>query len=430
MGGIMKHEILKNADCEITLKVDLNKEEFAEGLKHSYAKNKNRYNVPGFRKGKAPQGVIERHYGEGIFFEDAVNYCISNTYPKVLEEATLHPASNPEFDVEDMSAENGLIYTVVFAVNPEFEIGEYKGLEIEKVEVEASDAMVDAKIDEEREKNGRVLEVERESKIGDIVNIDFVGTVDGVAFEGGSMQGHDLKLGSNSFIPGFEEQLVAHKSGEEVEVKVTFPSDYRAENLAGKDAVFTCKINAVKETALPELDDDFAKDVSEFDTFKEYRESVRKSLNEEMAARKDEVKKQRIFEAVGNLMKEDLHERIIETEIDKMVEQFSGQLKNQGIAPDQYFEFLGGVDKMRADMREDAIKRLKQTLVMEKIMKQEGYEATEEDIENEYKRIADMYQISVETVKSFYEGQGVDRVKAQIEFDRAVSMLMDSAVEK
>lgn len=426
----MKHEILKNEDNEITLKVDVSKEEFAEGLKHSYAKNKNRYNVPGFRKGKAPQAVIERHYGEGVFFEDAVNHCISDTYPNVLDERSLQPASSPEFDVEEISAEKGLIYTVVFAVNPEFEIGEYKGLEIEKVEEEASEAMVDAKISDEREKNGRVVEVERVSQIGDIVNIDFVGKVDGEAFEGGSMQGHDLKLGSNSFIPGFEEQLVSHKKGEEVDVKVTFPEDYRAENLAGKEAVFACKINAVKETVLPELNDDFAKDVSEFDTFDEYRESVRKTLNEEIASKKDEVKKQRIFEAVGNLMQVDFHERIVETEIDKMVEQFSGQLKNQGIAPEQYFEFLGGVDKMRADMREDAVKRLKQTLVMEKIMKLENYEVTEEDIENEYKKIADMYQISVETVKSFYEGQGVERIKAQIEFDRAVSVLMDSAVEK
>lgn len=426
----MKHEILKNQDNEITLKVDLSKEEFAEGLKHSYAKNKNRYHIPGFRKGKAPQAVIERHYGEGVFFEDAVNHCISDTYSKVLDEQSLQPASNPEFDVEEISAEKGLIYTAVFAVNPEFEIEDYKGLEIEKVDVEATDAMVDSKIDEEREKNGRMVEVERESKSGDIVNIDFVGTVDGVAFEGGSMEAHDLKLGSNSFIPGFEEQLIAHKAGDEVEVKVTFPDDYRAENLAGKDAVFACKLNAVKEIILPEPDDDFAKDVSEFDTFEEYRESVRKSLNEEMAAQKDEVKKQRIFEAVGNLMKAELHERIIETEIDKMVEQFSGQLKRQGIDPEQYFDFLGGIDKMREDMRGDAVNRLKQTLVMEKIMKKENYEVTDEDIENEYKKIADMYQISVDTVKSFYEGQGVERIKAQIEFDRAVSVLMDSAIEK
>lgn len=430
MGGVMKHEVIKNENNEVTVRVSLTSSEFAEGVKYSYSKNKNKYSVPGFRKGKAPQLVIERHYGEGVFYEDAANHLISEFYPKAVDELGFSPASKPEIDVEGIGASEGLVFTVVFAVNPEFEIGEYRGLEIEKVETEVDEKTVEERIDEEREKNARLVSVEREAKSGDTVNIDFVGTVDGEAFEGGSMQGHDLKLGSNSFIPGFEDQLIGAKAGDHVTVRVKFPEDYRAENLAGADAVFECTVHSVKETVLPELDDDFAKDVSEFDTLQEYKDSVRKTLNEELAASYEERKKQRIFEAAAKLMTVEIPERIIETEIDNMIEHFSGQLKRQGMSPDQYFEFMGGEERLRADMRNDAIARLKQTLVMEKIMKQENVEVTEEEINNEYTKMAEQYQISFDTVKSFYEGQGVERLKTQIEFDKTLKILMDSAVEK
>lgn len=426
----MKHEIIQNENNEITMKIELSAEEFAVGLKHSYSKNKHRYSVPGFRKGKAPRGVIERHYGEGIFYEDAANQLVTEKYPEALDALLLNPASKPEISIESIGEKEGLVFTVLFAVNPEFEIGEYRGLEIEKVPSEVTDEAVDAKIQEEREKNGRMLEVDREAKDGDTLNLDFVGKVDGVAFEGGTMEGHDLTLGSGAFIPGFEAQLVGVKAGDEKNVEVTFPQDYRATDLAGKPAVFECRIHAVKETVLPDVDDEFAKDVSEFDTLEEYRNSVKEKLGEEMLAQREEIKKQRIFEAVGNLMTADLPERVIETEIDSMVDRLTDQLRRQGLSAEDYFSFLGGEDKLRSDMRADAISRLKQTLVMEKIMKKENYEVTDEDIAKEYKKIADMYQISEDTVKSFYEGQGVEKIKAQIEFDKAVSMLMETAIEK
>lgn len=426
----MRQEILKNENNEITVKVELTQDEFAEGVTFAFNKNRGKYSVPGFRKGKAPQGVIERHYGEGIFYEDAANKLISEQYPKAISALELIPASKVDIDIESIGAKEGLVFTVSFAVNPEFELGDYKSLKIEKIAAEVDEAAVDGKIQEEREKNGRLTAVDRSAKLGDMVNIDFVGKVDGVPFDGGSMEGHDLKLGSGSFIPGFEEQLVDHKAGEEVSVKVKFPEDYRAEHLAGKDAVFECRINEVQELILPELDDDFAKDVSEFDTLAEYRDSVRKSLQEELDRSREEMKRQRVFEAAGKLMTVDFHERIVEDEIDSMVEQLTGQLKRQGLSADQYFEFVGGLDKLRSDMRGDAVARLKQTLVIERIMQKEQFPITDEEIEKEYQKIADNYQISVDTVKSFYEGQGVDKLKAQIEFDKVVAMLMENAVEE
>lgn len=425
----MNQSVVKQENNEVTIKIELDAKEFGEGLQHSYIKNKGRYNLPGFRKGKAPRGVIERYYGEGIFFEDAANKLISEKYPEALDALELSPSSKPEIEIEEIGEKEGLVFTAVFAVTPEFELGDYSALEIEAVDREVSEEKIDSRIEEEREKNGRITVLDRAAKKGDVVNLDFEGSIDGEIFEGGSMKAHDLKLGSGSFIPGFEEQLEGHSAGDEVSVNVKFPEDYRAEHLAGKNAVFACKINEVKELVLPELNDEFVKDVSEFDTLEEYRNHVREELAKEIEKSSEELKKQRVFAAAAALMTEELPERMIETEIDSMVEHLSNQLKRQGLSAEQYFEFLGGESNLRKDMRNDAIQKIKQDLVFDKILKKENFEVTEEDKEKEYQRMADLYKMSVDTVRSFYEGQQ-RALNEQIQFDKVVSMLMNGAVEK
>lgn len=427
----MKAELIKNEQNEVTIKIAFDEAEFNDAIKYSYNKNKGSYRIPGFRKGKAPRGVIERQYGEGIFYEDAANKLISDKYDDAIKELELEPKSKADIDIESIGKE-GLTITACFAVEPEFELGDYMGLEIEKVDTEVTDDMVDQRIKAEQQKNGRIETVSRPALEGDIVNIDFVGTVDGEEFEGGEMKDHDLTLGSGAFIPGFEDQLLEKSAGDDVDVKVTFPEDYRAEHLAGKEAVFACHINDVKEVQLPDLDDDFAKDVSEFDTFEEYRDSVKKEIEEELKKNAEDVRKSRVLLALADLVDlvdVELPEKMVQTEIDDMQENLTQQLTRQGLSPKQYYEFLGGEEKLREEMRKDAVIRLKQSMALSKIREKEAFEVTEEDIENEHKNMAEMYNISIDTVKSFFAGQRPDVLKEQIEINKVINMLVENAVE-
>ncbi len=426
----MKYELVKKENSEITVKAIITPEEFAEALKFSYNKNKGKYSIQGFRKGKAPQGVIERAYGEGIFYEDAANKLISDKYPEVIDGLELEPTSRPEIDIEEIGHKEGLVFTAVFAVMPEFELGDYKGLQYEAVSEEIDEAQVDARIEDERQKNGRMITVERAAKDGDVVNLDFLGKIDGVEFDGGKGEGHDLTLGSGTFIPGFEDQLVGKKAGDEVDVKVTFPEDYQEESLAGKEAVFECKINEVTEMELPELDDEFAKDVSEFDTLDEYKESIKEELKKDILDKKDEIIKERVLEAAEELVDVEIPEKMIETEVDDMVQNFANSLKRQGLSPDQYFEFVGGVDKIREDVRESAISRIKQNIVIKKVEEKENIEVTDEYVLDELHKDPNGKELTIEKIVNMMGEDGLEHIRNNMKFDRTIQFLVDNAVAK
>ncbi len=426
----MKYELVKKENSEITVKAEITPEEFAEALKFSYNKNKNKYSVPGFRKGKAPESVIERAYGEGVFYEDAANKLIYEKYPEVLDGLKLEPTSKPEIDIEEIGHKEGLVFTAVFAVMPEFELGEYKGLKYEKVKEEVDEVLVESRINDEREKNGRMSSVDRPAKDGDIVNLDFVGKIDGEAFDGGTGEGHDLTLGSGSFIPGFEEQLVGAKAGSDVEVKVTFPEDYQEESLAGKEAIFECTINSIQEKELPELDDEFAKDVSEFDTLEEYKNSIREELKKDILNRKDEMKRERVLDAAEELMTADIPEKMIETEIDDMMENFANSLKRQGLSPDQYFQFVGGEEKVREDIRESAIKRIKQNIVVKMVKDKENLEVTDEDVLTEMHKDPNGKELTIERIVEIMGEQGLDQIRENLKAEKTIQFLIDNAVEQ
>lgn len=425
----MKFEELKRESSEVTIQVSLTAEEFAKATDYAYNKNKQRFNIPGFRKGKAPKNIVIRHYGEGVLFEDATNWTIQQNYPKALEDLKLDPVSKAEFDVEEIDLEKGLVFTAVFAIAPDFELGDYKNLKIEPYTEKVDEALVEARIKSELEKNGKVATVERAAKNGDTVNLDFVGYVDGEAFDGGAMEGHDLVLGSGAFIPGFEEQLVGSSAGDHVEVKVTFPEDYRADHLAGKEAVFQCDVNRVSEIILPELDDEFAKDVSEFDTLEEYKDSVRKELQEEHDSKRDEVVRDRVLNALRELVTVTLPSRMVETEIDQMVENLSRVLSRQGLSIEQYVAYLGGMDELRSGMKGDAENKIKLGLALGRIKDQEKFEISDADIEAQLERDSKQHGLDVDTLKKIYGEKGLEDLKEQIAYDKAIEMLVETATK-
>lgn len=426
----MKFEELKRESSEVTIQVSLTAEEFSKATDYAYNKNKQRFNIPGFRKGKAPKNIVIRHYGEGVLFEDATNWAIQQNYPKALDELKLDPVSKAEFDVEEIDIEKGLVFTAVFAIEPSFELGDYKNLRIEPYADQVDEALVDARIKTELEKNGKVASVERAAKNGDTVNLDFVGYIDGEAFDGGAMKGHDLVLGSGAFIPGFEDQLVGASAGEHVEVKVTFPEDYRADHLAGKEAVFQCDVNHVSEIILPELDDEFAKDVSEFDTLEEYKDSVRKELQEEHESRKEEVVRGRVLDAVRELVTVTLPQRMVDTEIDQMVDNLSRVLSRQGLSIEQYVEYLGGMEELRSGMKTDAENKIKLGLALGRIKDEEKFEITETDIEEQLEKDSKQHGLDVDTLKKIYGEKGLEDLKEQVAYDKAIKMLVEIATKQ
>lgn len=425
----MKFEEVKRESSEVTIKVSLTAEEFAKATDYAYNKNKQRFNIPGFRKGKAPKNIVIRHYGEGVLFEDATNWAIQQNYPKALDELKLDPVSKAEFDVEEIDIENGLVFTAVFAVEPSFELGDYKSIKIESYPENVEEALVDAKIQSEREKNGKVSTVARAAKIGDTVNLDFVGYIDEEAFDGGAMKNHDLTLGSGAFIPGFEDQLVGASAGDHVEVKVVFPEDYRTDHLAGKEAVFQCDVNHVSEIVLPELDDEFAKDVSEFDTLEEYKDSVRKELQEEHESKKEEVVRARVLDAVRDLVTVTLPERMVDTEIDQMVENLSRVLSRQGLSIEQYTEYLGGMDELRSGMRSDAENKIKLGLALGRIKEQEKFDITDADVEEQLEKDSKQHGLDVDTLKKIYGEKGLEDLKEQVAYEKAIKMLVEIATK-
>ena len=414
------------------LTIEVSSEEFEKAIAKAYKKNKNKISMPGFRKGKAPRTMIEKMYGKGVFYEDAVNALIPEAYEKAVDECEEEIVSSPKIEVEQVEAGKPFIFTAEVALKPEVKLGKYKGVKVEKADTEVTDEEVDKEIDKERESNARNIDVtDRAVKDGDIVTLDFEGFVDGTAFEGGKGENYPLTIGSGTFIPGFEEQLVGAEIGKETEVNVTFPEDYQAEDLKGKAAVFKCTVKEIKEKELPTLDDEFASEVSEFETLAEYKADIRGRLEERKAKAAREAKEAAVIEEIIKDSDMEIPEAMIETQQRQMIDEFAQRIQMQGLTLEQYFQFTGAsYDQMIEQVKPQAEKRIQSRLVLEAVAAAEKIEATEEDYEEELKSMAEAYQMEVDKVKELLPEKSVQQIKEDIAVKKAAEFVVDNAKEK
>ena len=413
------------------LTIEVAAEDLEKAMQNAYQKAKGRISIPGFRKGKAPRKMIEQMYGKGIFLEDAVNALIPEHYSKALAECDLEIVSQPTIDITQAEPGKALIFTAEVATKPEVTLGDYKGVEVPKTEINVTDEDVDAEIKKEQEKNSRTINVEdRGAQLQDVVTIDFEGSVDGVPFDGGQATEYPLTLGSNTFIPGFEEQLVGAKVGDDVDVKVTFPEEYQAKELAGKEAIFKCAVKKIEAKELPELDDDFAKDVSEFDTLAEYKEHVKTNLverkeNEAKRAKEDAA----VDKAIENAQM-DIPEAMLKTQCRQMLDDFSRRMQSQGLSMEQYFQFTGmTADKMMEDMKPQALKRIQTRLVLEKVAEVENIQPTEEEVNEEIAKMAEAYKMEADKLKELLGERELEQMKKDMAVQKAVTVIADAAKE-
>lgn len=422
-------ETLEKSMAKLTIEVSA--EEFDKAVESAYQKNKSKFAIPGFRKGKATKAVIQKMYGTGIFYEDAANLLLPESYANAADESGLDIVSSPEIDIIQIGEGQPMIYTATVAVKPEVTLGEYKGIVVEKEAVEVSEEDVMAAIEAEQKKNA-TLEVvtDRAVEEGDTAIIDFEGFVDGVAFEGGKGEAYPLVIGSGQFIPGFEEQLVGANTGDTVDVNVTFPEQYQAADLAGKPALFKVTINEIKKEVLPEIDDDFASDVSEFDTLDEYKESVAKELTEKKEAEAKAAREDAIVEKLVEGITVEIPEAMINTQAEQMVDEFADNLRRQGLSLEQY---LSMINATRADLvdqtREQAERRIKVRLALEAVVKAENIEATEDEFMAEVDKMAAMYQMEADKLIEFFGDREKDQIKADIAVQKAVDFIVAESKE-
>ncbi|MFR3873522.1 MAG: trigger factor [Lachnospiraceae bacterium] len=413
------------------LTIEVSAEDVEKAMQSAYQKAKGRISIPGFRKGKAPRKMIEQMYGKGVFLEDAVNALIPEHYSKALGECELEIVSQPKIDLVQTEPGKALIFTAEVAVKPEVTLGEYKGVEVPKSEIEVTDEEVDAEVKKEQEKNSRTINVEdRAAQLNDIVTIDFEGSVDGVPFDGGQATEYPLTLGSNTFIPGFEDQLVGAKVGDDVDVKVTFPEEYQAKELAGKEAIFKCAVKKIEAKELPELDDDFAKDVSEFDTLAEYKEHVKTNLVEKKENEAKHAKEDAAVDKIIENAQMDIPEAMLETQCRQMLDDFSRRMQSQGLSMDQYFQFTGmTAEKMMEDMKPQALKRIQTRLVLEKIAEVENIQPTEEEVNEEISKMAEAYKMEADKLKELLGERELEQMKKDMAVQKAVTLVADAAKE-
>lgn len=413
------------------LTVEVSAEELEKAIQGAYLKNKNKISIPGFRKGKAPRVMIEKMYGAGIFYEDAANALIPEAYSKAVEESELDVVSQPEIDVTQLEKGKPFIFTAEVAVKPEVTLGDYKGLEVEKADLEVKEEEIEAELKKEQENNSRTIDVDdRTVENGDITTIDFDGSVDGVPFEGGKGEDYPLTIGSGAFIPGFEEQLVGAELGKEMEVHVTFPEDYHAEELKGKAAVFKCTVKSIKVKELPELDDEFAKDVSEFDTLEEYKNDIK----EKLAVQKEEAAKRAKEDAVVDKAIEnasmEIPEPMVQNQIRNMVDDFARRIQSQGLSIEQYFQFTGlDAEKLQEQMRPQALKRIQSRLVLEKIAEAEDIQIADEKLDEEIHKMAEMYKMEADKLKELMGDYEKEQMKKDMAVQEAVTLIAEAAKE-
>lgn len=418
-------EKLEKSMAKLTIEVSA--DDLEKAIESAYQKNRGKISIPGFRKGKAPRKLIEQMYGKGVFYEDAANELINSEYPKAAEESGEDIVSNPKIDISQVESGKPFIFTAEVALKPPVSLGKYKGVKVEKADLDVTDADVDAEIDKQRNTNARTVEIaDRAVQKDDMITLDFEGFVDGEAFKGGKGEDYPLTIGSGAFIPGFEEQLIGVEIGKETEVKVKFPADYQAAELADKDAVFKCTVKAIKEKQLPELNDEFASDVSEFETLQEYREDARKKLVERKTAEAKAKKEDEAVKAVIEDSEMELPEAMIETQQRQIVNDFAQRLQMQGLSMEQYLQYTGSsVEKMMEQVKPQAEERIKSRLVLEAVAAAEKLEATDEEFETELKKMADQYKMEVEKIK----GMISEKEQKQIRDDLAVQKAADFVVE-
>ncbi len=414
------------------LTIEVPAEEVEKALQNAFLKNKNRISVPGFRKGKVPRQMIEKMYGPEIFYEDAVNEMIPDAYEKAADECGEDIVSSPVIDVTQIEKGKPFIFTAEVALKPDVKLGKYKGVEIDRVETAVTDEDVDAEINRERERNARNIEVtDRPVKDGDMTVLDFEGFVDGVAFEGGKGENYSLTIGSGAFIPGFEEQLIGAEIDKETEVHVTFPEDYQAEDLKGKDAVFKCTVKEIKEKELPELDDEFAGEISEFETLEEYKADVRAKLTETKEKEAKNLREEAVVEAIIKDADMEIPDAMIETQQKQMVDEFMQGITMQGLTPEQYYQFTGASrERLIAQVKPQAEKRIRARLVLEAIAKAENITASEEDYEDELKVMAEAYQMEVDKVREMLPEKNAAQIKEDIAVRKAAEFAVANAKEK
>lgn len=414
------------------LTIEVSSEEFEKAIAKAYKKNKNKISMPGFRKGKAPRTMIEKMYGKGVFYEDAANSIIPDAYADAAKESELEIVAQPEIDVTQIESGKPFIFTATVALKPEVTLGEYKGIEVEKKEVEVTDEEVDTEINRVRESNARMIDIDdRAAQDGDTVVIDFDGYVDGKQFEGGKAEDYSLVLGSHSFIDNFEEQLEGKNIGEDVTVNVTFPENYQAEELQGKPAEFKVKIKEIKVKELPELDDDFAQDVSNFDTIAEYKEDLKKKLVEN---KEEALKREREETVIGKIIENaqmDIPEQMVEAQTRQMTQEFAQRLSSQGLSIDQYMQFTGLTpQKMIEELKPQALKRIQSRLVLEAVVAAENIETSEDELNKEIENMASMYQMEVDKLKEVIGEEEKKQISLDLAVQKAVEMVTSAAVEK
>ncbi len=414
------------------LTIEVGADELDKAIESAYQKQKGKISIPGFRKGKVPRQVVEKMYGKEVFYEDAANILIPDAYEKALDECEEDIVSSPKIDVTQIEAGKPFIFTAEVALKPEVKLGKYKGVKVEKADVAVTDEEVDEVIEKERENNARNIAVEdRAVKDGDMTVIDFEGFVDGEAFEGGKGENYPLTIGSGAFIPGFEEQLIGAEIGKEMEVNVTFPEDYHADNLKGKAAVFKCTVKEIKEKELPELDDEFASEVSEFETLTEYKEDVKKNLEEKKIKEAKENKEREAVEAVVDLSEMDIPEAMVETQQRQMVDEFAQRITMQGLSMEQYFQFTGtNYQQMLENVKPQAEKRIQSRLVLEAIAAAENIEVTDEEFEKELETMAEVYQMDAAKVKEMLGEKEMKNIRQDLAVRKAAEFVAENAKEK
>ncbi|NLM73665.1 MAG: trigger factor [Clostridiaceae bacterium] len=425
----MSVKIEKMEKNTVKLEIQVEAKAFDEYLNKAFLKNKSRFNIPGFRKGKAPRAMVERYYGEHVLYEDAINFACADAYDKAIDENNIEPVDRPEIDIVQIGSGKDFIFTATVTVKPEVVLGDYKGLEAKKEEVVVTDDDVEEELKRIAERNSKLISIEdRPVQDGDTVNIDFEGSVDGVKFEGGTAKGYTLVVGSGTFIPGFEDQLIGAELGSEVDVNVTFPEDYHSEDLKGKAALFKVKINEIKKKELPEINDEFASDVSEFETLDEFKADIRKKLTERAQAQADRKFEDEIIKKAVDNAQCDIPEVMVNRRLDAMLNQFDLQLRYQGMSLESYLKMMGMEEsKLREDYRESAYEDVKTQLVMDKIAEVENIEVTPEEYEEELKQMADRYNQPVEEMKKHLRSDDIEYIKDSIERRKTIALLVENA---
>ena len=413
------------------LTVEVPAENVEKAIQGAYNKMKKSINIPGFRKGKAPRQLIEKMYGKEVFYNDAIDAMLPSAYSDAVEECGEEIVSHPQIDVVQIESGKPFVFTATVAVKPAVELGEYKGIQVEKAPIEVKDEEIEAQITKEREANSRTVTVDdRAVAQGDIVTLDFEGFVDGVAFEGGKGENYDLTIGSNTFIPGFEDQLVGAEIGKELDVNVTFPEEYGAKELAGKEAVFKCKVNGIKVKELPEADDEFAQEVSEFDTLDEYKADIKAKLLKE---KEDEAARAKEDAVIGKIIegaKMEIPDAMVEYQTRQMLDEFAQRIQSQGISLDQYFQFTGLTEeKYMEEMKPRALQNIQSRLVLEAVAQAENLVAEEADIEEEIKKMADMYKMEADKIKELLGERQMEEMKKDIAVQKAAKLVAEAAVE-